>query len=399
MIDPSTAGQQPSSPPSAATIDSIFDDARKNPKKYAVRAVTIAVPIVVLVVGFQIWRSHRAETTGALATKWSDLWGSDTTPKARAAALEELSPKISDPGQRAMRLYDLAVTYKELAEQATTQEEKLGYYEKMLATASDLKSSSSNALWARMPTRPPTSASTPTLPAIDQLIDLATRQIAWLKQHPFQTAPEADPGLKVTFELEDGRKIVVGKLFSRSAPYHVQNFVELARRGYYDGTAVSKLGQGYRKGTVAKQGSTPSVIAIEAGHPMTKVTPEDREDDDSAAEIGYSVREEPNPLPIIRGSIVAVQDPQSGGDSPSRFKIYVDEPTYAFETVFAEVTEGLDVIDAITAAPANQTRPTRPSDLVRIKRATVEGSVLAPPERPFPPELTLPDSAPTTRPR
>lgn len=396
-----TPPASPDRPDATATRGSKFDaisaDARENPAKYIKLAAVVAVAVLATVIGFQLWRSQTDKKVGGIATEWSETWSSETTAKSRAAQLEQLGPEIKDPAHQAMRQYDLAVTYRELADQATTQEEKVGYYEKMLAAANSLKSINNNHLWAKMPTRPPTSVSTPTLPAVDQLIDVATRQLAWLKAHPFQAPPEADPGLKVTFELDDGRKFVVGKLFSRAAPFHVKNFVELARTGYYDGTALSKLAQGYKKGTQAKQGTTPTAIAIEAGHPMTKVTPDDREDDDNPSDLGYSVREEPNSIAMTRGSIVAVQDPQAGGDSPSRFKIYADEPTYAFENVFGEVTEGLDVIDSIVNAPANETRATRPRDLVRIKRTLVEGSILSPPERAFPPVAKLPDSRPESR--
>ena len=72
---------------------------------------------------------------------------------------------------------------------------------------------------------------------------------------------------------------------------------------------------------------------------MTKVTPEDRDDDDGQSDIGYSVREEPNMLSPTRGSIAAIQDYTTGGDSPSRFKVFADEPDGAQDTVFAQVTD------------------------------------------------------------
>jgi hypothetical protein len=136
---------------------------------------------------------------------------------------------------------------------------------------------------------------------------------------------------------------------------------------------------------------------------MSKVTPADRTDDDSAKDLGYSVREEPNALPITRGSLVAVVDGTSGGDSPSRFKIYGDEPHYPQDIVFAEVTDGLDVVDALIGMAASDLAPTQPRDLVRIKKVTVEGSVLNPPADPFPPEFKLPEgpkpeSGPESRP-
>jgi peptidyl-prolyl cis-trans isomerase B (cyclophilin B) len=379
--------------------DRLLDDLHKRPRRYINGVIMLAVPVLIVVLGIQFWRTHRAGEAGNLATRWLDALASDKPAKERVSMLEELGPELTTDSQRALRLYDLATTYKELADSATTQDEKLAGYEKSLAAATELKSKYPNALWSKMPMRPPTSGSSPTPPMIDQLAETARSQIAWLKQHPYTGVVEPDPGLKVTVELEDGRKFTIGKFFSKAAPFHVQNFVELARRGYFDGTAFSKIAQGYKKGAQPKQGDRPPGISIEGGHPMTKVTPDNREDDDNQAEIGYSVKEEANPLSPTRGAVAAVGDPQSGGDSPSRFKIFGDEPNYGMDTIFAEVTEGLDVVDALINSPTAEGKPSRPRDLVRIKKMTVEGSVLSPPERPFPPEPKLPEAPkPESRP-
>jgi peptidyl-prolyl cis-trans isomerase B (cyclophilin B) len=254
-----------------------------------------------------------------------------------------------------------------------------------------------------MPVRPPTAPGASALSYAAQLEEIADRQLAWFKDHPYQGTVEPDANLKVTLELEDGRKIVVGKFFSKVAPFHVQNFVELARRGYFDGTAFSKVHQTPKKGADRSKGEKPPNLAIEGGHPMTKLTPENRDDDDGPNDIGYSVREEPNNLSPKRGSLCAVIDYTTGGDSPSRFKVYAEEPDVAQDMVFGEVTEGLEVLDAIVNAQPPEGHPQWTKDLVRIKKATVEGSVANPPDRSFPPELRMPEvpkpeSKPASRP-
>jgi cyclophilin family peptidyl-prolyl cis-trans isomerase len=400
----------PSSPaaPSAhspSIWDRLLDDLHKRPSRYINGVIFLAIPVLVAVLAFKFWTGKKDEARGTLATSWQEVWAPDVDPKARAARLEELAPQIKDDEQQANRLFDLARTYRDIAEAATTQEEKLSAYEKLLATCQELKSKYPNSLWVKMPVRPQSTPGAPNQSFVGQLEDVAQRDLAWFKQHPFVGTVEPDAGLTATIELEDGRKIVVGKFFSRVAPFHVQNFVELARRGYFDGTAFSKVHPGFKKGATRNRGDRPPTIAAEAGHPMTKVTPEVRDDDDGQADIGYSVREEPNMLSPTRGSIAAIQDYTTGGDSPSRFKVFADEPDGAQDTVFAQVTDtdSLSVIDSIVNAPPPEGHPTWTKDLVRIKRIAVEGSVASPPERPFPPDVKMPEgpkaeSKPDSRP-
>jgi peptidyl-prolyl cis-trans isomerase B (cyclophilin B) len=401
---PAAPPKSPAAPLAPPSVwERLVDDLHKRPRRYINGVLMLAIPVLVIVLGVKFWSDRRAQSTGELAIKQGEIWASDTDPKARAARLAELEPELKTDDQRALRLFDLARTYRDIADEATTHDEKVAAYTQLRATCQDLKSKYPKSLWCAMPVRPPTAQGASSLSYAAQLEDLAERQLAWFKDHPFVGTVEPDPNLKATIELEDGRKIVVGKFFSKVAPFHVQNFVELARRGYFEGTAFSKAHQGAKKGADRSRGERPPNIATEAGHPMTKLTPENRDDDDGPADIGYSVREEPNLLAVTRGSVVAVQDFVTGGDSPSRFKIFADEPELAQDTVFAQVTEGLEILDAIVNAPSPEGHPMWTKDLVRIKKVTVEGSVAKPPDRAFPPEPRLPDvpkpeSKPASRP-
>jgi cyclophilin family peptidyl-prolyl cis-trans isomerase len=397
---PQRTGQTPANAPVHHSIwERILDDLHKRPGRYLNAVLVLVLVVLAAVLLIKVLRGRHDEAAATLATAWNDAWNPDVPPKARAGIIDGLAPQITDDAGKALRLYDLAVSQRDIAEAADTQAEKLAAYEKVLAYCSELKSKYPNSLWAKLPIRPPTTAGAASLSPIDQAEDYAKHQIEWLKAHPYPGAVEPDPNLSVTFELEDGRKIVVGKLFGRVAPYHVQNFVELARSGYFDGTAFSRVAQGYKRGVTQKPGEHPPNISIEGGHPFTKLTPDNREDDDASVDIGYSVPDEANNLPVKRGSLVAEMDPSSGGDSPSRFKIYADEPPGSQETVFAEVTDGMDVVESIVTPPSPEGHPSWSKDLVRIRKATVQGSVLKPPERPFPPPAILPEPPkPVSRP-
>lgn len=404
---PAPPAKNPASPPpSPHAANSIWqrinDDLHKRPKAYLNAILLLSIAALIGVLAFKFWTGRRADAAGTLSTTWFDLWNPDTGPKARAGSLADLEPELTTDAQRAHRLYDLAVTYKEIGDSAESQADKLAAYEKVIGFCNDLKSKYPNSLWAKLPLRPPTTAGGAALsPPASQVEDYAKRQLDWLKAHPFAAAPDPDPNLSVTFELGDGRKFVVGKLFSSVAPYHVQNFVELARSGYFDGTAFSRVSQGYKRGVTPKQGEKPPNIAVEGGHPFTKLTPDDRDDDDSPVDIGYSVPDESSTdvLTPRRGSLAAIVDPASGGDSAARFKIYADEPPGSQDTVFGEVTDGMDVIDSIVNAPSPDGKPMWTKDFVSVKKATVSGSVLRPPERQFPPAATMPEPRkPASRP-
>jgi peptidyl-prolyl cis-trans isomerase B (cyclophilin B) len=395
-------GAAPSAPQHSTSIwHRINDDLHKRPKTYLNAVVVIAMVVLIIVLSFKFFRGRQVDKAAKLSTTWFDLWGSDTGPKARAASLEELGSQLTDDQQRALQLYELAVTQKEIAQAAETQAEKVAAYERVIAHCAELKSKYPNNFWATFPLRPPTGQGGPTSPPATLLEEYAKSQLEWLKAHPFQATAEPDPNLSVTFELEDGRKFVVGKLFSSVAPYHVQNFVELARSGYFDGTGFSRVSQGFKRGVTPKQGEKPPNIAVEGGHPFTKLTPEDRDDDDASADVGYSVPDESstNTLTPKRGSLTAIIEHATGGDSASRFKIYADEPPGSQDTVFAEVTEGMDVIDSIIGAPHPEGKTMWTKDLVRVKKVTVQGSVAKPPERPFPPQPVMPEpKKPASRP-
>src|SRR5829696_8638312 len=103
QIPPASPQGGPVGPESKASrIDSLFENARENPSRYFKSLLILAIPVVVVVVGYQFWKTHRQSQTGAIATKWSQTWNGDATPKARAAQLEELGGDLDSPDYKAM---------------------------------------------------------------------------------------------------------------------------------------------------------------------------------------------------------------------------------------------------------------------------------------------------------
>ncbi|HEB75300.1 MAG TPA: peptidylprolyl isomerase [Nitrospirae bacterium] len=136
------------------------------------------------------------------------------------------------------------------------------------------------------------------------------------------------------------------RFFPDAAPNHVNNFIELARKGFYDGTIFHRVIPGFM---------------IQGGDPNTKGT------DKSLYGLGgpgYSLKAEFNDRPHKRGtlSMARAADPDSAG---SQFFICVADAPFldGKYTVFGEVVSGMDVVDKIVSRP----RDARDNPIERIE--------------------------------
>ena len=122
--------------------------------------------------------------------------------------------------------------------------------------------------------------------------------------------------------------------FPDVAPNHVNSFIELAEKGFYDGTIFHRIIPGF---------------VIQGGDPNSKSP--DRATHGTGGP-GYQVKAEFNKKPHKKGilSMARSADPDSAG---SQFFICVaDAPSLDGQyTVFGEVTSGLDAVDKIVSEP------------------------------------------------
>lgn len=136
----------------------------------------------------------------------------------------------------------------------------------------------------------------------------------------------------VIFNTNLGR--IVLKLFPDVAPKHVESFTSLVGKGFYDGILFHRVIPGF---------------VIQGGDPNTKDQPRHSH---GTGGPGYSVPAEFNDIPHTRGilSMARSSDPNSGG---SQFFICVDRVASLDRqyTVFGQVVEGMDVVDAIVNLP------------------------------------------------
>ncbi len=134
------------------------------------------------------------------------------------------------------------------------------------------------------------------------------------------------------------------------APGHVKNFLDLARKGYYDGTTFHRVIPGFM---------------IQGGCPNTKDASKGKAGHGTGGP-GYTVKAEFNDTAHKRGvvSMARAQDPNSAG---SQFFICVADSAFLDRqySAFGRVVRGMEVADKVVAAPRD--RNDNPNERVEMK--------------------------------
>ena len=160
---------------------------------------------------------------------------------------------------------------------------------------------------------------------------LAAPAVAQDKARPGAAKPGGAPGAIIT--LEKGGEIRL-ELFPADAPRTVENFLKLAREGFYDGTTFHRVEPGF-----VVQGGDPLSKSLRVGDPKI-----------GTGGPGYRIKAEFNKQKHVRGvvAMARAQDPDSAG---SQFYITL-APAHFLDgqyTVFGRVVSGMDVVDGIKA--------------------------------------------------
>ncbi|MEW6715666.1 MAG: peptidylprolyl isomerase [Nitrospirota bacterium] len=136
------------------------------------------------------------------------------------------------------------------------------------------------------------------------------------------------------------------RFFPDVAPNHANNFIDLAKKGVYNGTTFHRVIPGFM---------------IQGGDPNSKSEDRSKHGMGSA---GYTIKAEFNEKSHKRGilSMARSADPDSAG---SQFFICVSDSTFLDRqyTVFGEVVSGMDVVDKIV----NEKRDKRDNPLERVE--------------------------------
>jgi peptidyl-prolyl cis-trans isomerase B (cyclophilin B) len=140
------------------------------------------------------------------------------------------------------------------------------------------------------------------------------------------------------------------RFFPDVAPNHVKNFIDLATKGFYNGTKFHRVIPGFMI-----QGGDPNTIK---GDPSSW----------GIGGSGKNVAAEFNTVSHKRG-IVSMARSQSPDSASSQFFIVVKDSTFLDRqyTVFGEVTKGMDIADKIVNAPTGANdRPNNPTAITSI---------------------------------
>jgi peptidyl-prolyl cis-trans isomerase B (cyclophilin B) len=136
------------------------------------------------------------------------------------------------------------------------------------------------------------------------------------------------------------------KFFPDVAPGHVNNFIELAKKGFYDGTTFHRVIPGFM---------------IQGGDPNSKDPDRSKH---GMGGPGYTIKAEFNEKPHKRGtlSMARAANPDSAG---SQFFVCVADAPFLNKqyTVFGEVVSGMEVADKIV----NQSKDKSDNPLERVE--------------------------------
>ena len=143
------------------------------------------------------------------------------------------------------------------------------------------------------------------------------------------------------------------KFFPEVASNHVNNFIELAKKGFYDGSTFHRVIPGFM---------------IQGGDPNSKNPDKSKH---GMGGPGYTIKAEFNNKPHKRGtlSMARAQHPDSAG---SQFFICVADASFLDKkySAFGEVVSGMEVADKIVSQPRDS--KDNPQERIEIKVQVVE---------------------------
>lgn len=168
---------------------------------------------------------------------------------------------------------------------------------------------------------------------------------------PFDLQLEAGKTYSATLETNHGT--IEAELFSEDAPNTVNNFVSLAKEGYYEGTPFHRIIKGFMI-----QGGDPTGTG--SGGPGYKFADESIVKDYEAGALAMA-----NAGPNTNGSQFFICHADLRGRLPKNY------------TIFGKVTSGLDVVDAIANVPVKRSgsgESSAPVEPVVLQKVTITES-------------------------
>ncbi len=140
----------------------------------------------------------------------------------------------------------------------------------------------------------------------------------------------ADTGTSAILHIQNLGQVEIA-LYPSIAPKTVENFVKLAREGFYDGTTFHRV--------------MPNFM-VQGGDPNTR---DEYPDNDGMGGPGYNIDDEFNDSPHARGTVSMANYNRRNTGGSQFFILLGDSPHLTGKhTAFGQVLSGMDVVDAIT---------------------------------------------------
>ena len=161
------------------------------------------------------------------------------------------------------------------------------------------------------------------------------------KQYPKPPELTIDPSKRYTATIETTAGTMTAELWPREAPMTVNNFVFLAREGFYENVIFHRVIPGFMI-----QGGDPTGTG--SGGP------------------GYKFKDEPVSKPYSRGTLaMANAGPNTNGSQ--FFVMHADYRLPPSYTVFGKLTSGEETLDSIAnARTGSNDRPVQPTTIQRV---------------------------------
>jgi cyclophilin family peptidyl-prolyl cis-trans isomerase len=182
------------------------------------------------------------------------------------------------------------------------------------------------------------------------LLAQATLPAEKKEKKQYSAAPEMkiDPNKKYTATIDTDKGKIVLELFAKEAPKTVNNFVFLAKEGFYDDVLFHRVIPGFMIQTGDPEGTG-------GGGPGYTF---ENENKDSKRTFKPGTLAMANRGPDTNGSQFFINDADSPWLTPDKY------------TIFGQTTEGLDVVKQIANAPRDGSD--RPNDPIHIKTITIK---------------------------
>ena len=162
-----------------------------------------------------------------------------------------------------------------------------------------------------------------------------------MKSYSSPPALAIDPKKTYTATIETTAGTMNVEFFPEDAPNTVNNFVFLAREGYYEDVIFHRVIPGFMI-----QGGDPTGTG--SGGP------------------GYKFKDEPVTKKYTRG-ILAMANAGPNTNGSQFFIMHADYGLPPSYTIFGQLTSGEDVLDTIATAPkGSQDRPTAPVKMTKV---------------------------------